>query len=581
MKYQRSGLLLNRQYMAYLFPTVMSAVSVLLASFVDGILASKICGSETFNAINVSEPVILFMQAVFFLFGIGGAVRISVAKGRREYQKANALFSLAFYLCIAVSVVVAVLGLIFLDPVCRLMCREAKLLPLVIDYTRINLIGAPFMIFVPMMSFLIRTDGMPRLSANILLVANILNLLMDVVYMKFFHMGIQGAALATVTGYVLGLALVIFYMRSKKRTLKLRFPKGKDWTETGALLTGGIASVINTVLLFTKELCLNNIVMANGGDTAMLAFSVCNFMVSFAAMFISGGSDTMTPLVGLLYGEKDQRGMDYVFRRTMIIVMSCCTVLIALLMVFPNAALWLFNVKKPEAVAIGIPAIRIFAISLFGLGFSYTLMNYYQTTSHKGVSVTISFLRGIVLIVPVALLFARLFGLTGIWIAFPVTEALTIGITILLCLIIVKRSNGTYQGILLKEVVPEGEAVFDLTLTIDQLASADVSQLVEQFCLEHQEEAKRASFAGLVAEEMLENIRLYNEGEKKVPQADLVVRLQKEELLLLVRDNGKTLSSIDVEEGTEEFTNLKMLHAIAKNIDYSRTLGLNSTAVTL
>ena len=159
--------------MKYLFPTILGSVAILLSAFVDGILASAFCGTDAFSAVNLAEPVILFMQAVFFIFGIGGAVSISVAKGRREHQRANSLFSLAFFMGIVVAVIVGVLGILLLDPIVSVLCNNAELVPLVRAYTLVTFCGAPLMIFVPMMTYIIRADGMPKLSANILLVANI------------------------------------------------------------------------------------------------------------------------------------------------------------------------------------------------------------------------------------------------------------------------------------------------------------------------------------------------------------------------------------------------------------------------
>ena len=566
--------------MKYLFPTILGSVAILLSAFVDGILASAFCGTDAFSAVNLAEPVILFMQAVFFIFGIGGAVSISVAKGRREHQRANSLFSLAFFMGIVVAVIVGVLGILLLDPIVSVLCNNAELVPLVRAYTLVTFCGAPLMIFVPMMTYIIRADGMPKLSANILLVANILNLCMDVVYMKVFHMGVGGAALATVTGYVLGLILVIVYLKSPKRTLKLHFPKKEDWKELKTLCTGGLASVVNTILLFVKAILINRIVLSTGGVDAMAVFSVCNFTVTFASMFMGGGSDTMTPILGLLYGEKDQRGMDYIVRKTMLVVLISCGILVAFMMAFPQLVLELFGVRTSARLAIGIPAIRIFSVSLLGIAFSYTLMNYFQTVSQKTISVLITVLRGIVITVPSAYLCSRFMGVSGIWWAFVIAEALTIVVTLIVCRIKASRSNGKFKGVLLKEQY-DSEVSFDLTLKAQRQSASDVSELVEDFCLKNGESEKTSNFAGVLAEEMVENIRRYNNGEAKEPDIDLICRLRDEDLILTVRDNGKTLSSVEPDKDNEEFENLRMIHSLAKDVDYTRTLGLNSTVVTL
>ena len=186
MTYQRNGALLGRKFTEYLFPTIISNMSILLASFVDGIIVSKLINDDAFSAVNLAEPVILFMQALFFLFGIGGAICISIAKGQRDEHKANAVFTLSFLAAVLVSVIVTVLGIVLIDPITRVLCSDSTLYDYVQHYALFNIYGSLFMIVVPYLVFIIRTDGMPKLSANILLVSNIVNLLMDLVYMGVF-----------------------------------------------------------------------------------------------------------------------------------------------------------------------------------------------------------------------------------------------------------------------------------------------------------------------------------------------------------------------------------------------------------
>ncbi|MBR1483614.1 MAG: hypothetical protein IJ598_11715, partial [Ruminococcus sp.] len=434
MTYQRNGALLGKKFREYLFPTIISNMSILLASFVDGIIVSKLINDDAFSAVNLAEPVVLFMQALFFLFGIGGAICISIAKGQRDEHKANAVFTLSFIASVVVSVIVTVAGILLIDPITRLMCNDSSLYDYVRNYALFNICGAVFMIVVPYLVFIVRTDGMPKLSANILLISNIVNLIMDFVYIGVFKMDTSGAALATVTGYVVGFGMELYYLLFfKKRTLRFIKLKKTDLKYLGELSTGGIASVVNTILLFVKALLLNKIVLGATGADGMAVFSVCNFTVTFISMFITGGSDTMTPIVGLLYGERDYKGIDIVLRKTFVFVSVSCAVVIAAILLFPQLLLQLFSVTNPARVALGIPAVRIFSLSLIGTGVCYVMMNYLQATKQKAISVTITFLRGLVITVPLAYLLTGLFGLNGVSMSFVLSEALTAALCFLIC----------------------------------------------------------------------------------------------------------------------------------------------------
>ena len=580
MTYQRNGALLGGKFTEYLFPTIISNMSILLASFVDGIIVSKLINDDAFSAVNLAEPVILFMQALFFLFGIGGAICISIAKGQRDEHKANAVFTLSFLSAVLVSVIVTVLGIVLIDPITRVLCSDSTLYDYVQHYALFNIYGSLFMIVVPYLVFIIRTDGMPKFSANILLVSNIVNLLMDLVYMGVFKMDTSGAALATVTGYVVGFIMELYYLLFyKKRTLKFIRLKKSNFKYLGELSTGGIASVINTILLFVKAILLNQIVLGATGADGMAVFSVCNFTLTFISMFITGGSDTMTPIVGLLYGERDYKGIDIVLRKTFVFVTASCAVIMMFILLFPSLLLQLFSITSPERLAMGIPAVRIFSLCFVFMGICYVTLSYLQATKQKAISVITTFLRGLIITVPLAYVLSGLFGLNGVSLTFVLSEALTAAITFIICFIVSRVKSDKYSGILLHERQTECSALFDASLKPEAEQAAGISDSIIAFCNDNGITGKTADYAGVLAEETVEHIRNHN-LDKKQPKIDLICRITDEEVILSVRDNGEAFDAATVDDG-EEFTNLKVINSLADDVDYSRALGLNNMLIKI
>ena len=580
MAYERTGALLGKKFREFLFPTIISNMSILLASFVDGIIVSKLINDNAFSAVNLAEPVVLFMQALFFMFGIGGAICISIAKGQRDERKASALFTLSFIASIVVSVIVTIAGIVLIDPITRLLCSDSTLYEYVRNYVLFTVYGSVFMIVVPYLVFIIRTDGMPKLSANILLVSNVVNLAMDLVYMGVFKMDTSGAALATVTGYVVGFGMELYYLLfSKKRTLRFIRLKKTEFKYLGELSTGGIASVVNTVLLFVKAILLNKIVLGITGADGMAVFSVCNFTVTFISMFVTGGSDTMTPIVGLLYGERDYRGIDIVLRKTFVFVGASCVIIAAAIIAFPQLLLQLFSITSPERVALGVPAVRIFSLSLIGMGACYVMMNYLQATGQKAVSVMITLLRGLIITVPLAYLLANLLGLNGVSLAFVLSEALTALIAFLVCFVISRVKKDKYSGLLLHERQSENSALLDASLQPEAQQAVGIAERIIDFCRNNGVQGNAAVYAGVLGEETVEHIRSFNQ-DKKQPQIDLICRVTEQEVILSVRDNGEAFDAATVDEDGE-FTNLKMIHSLADNVSYTRALGLNNMLITI
>lgn len=580
MTLKRNGTLLGKKFNEYLLPTILSAMSILLASFVDGIIVSKLIDPDALSAVNLAEPVILFFQALFFLFGIGGLISISRALGERNSSKANSLFTLAIVGAVIASAVVTAAGTLFKDGIVSLICNEQKLTQMVGEYVSYSIYGSSFIIIVPTFVFIMRVDGMPKFSSAVLIVSNAVNLIMDIVYIKVFDMGIKGAALATVTGYAVGALMVLYYLCIyKKRTLRFVKPGAAELKNIAELCTSGISSVLNTLLLFIKAILLNRIVINAGGADAISAFSVCNFLLTFISMFVSGGADTMTPIVSMLSGEKDHKGISIILRKTFVFVLCCCAAVIAIICLFPETVLALFSVKSESKLAMGVPAVRIFSLSLIGMGISYIMMNYFQSVKHKPLSIMITLLRGIVLTVPLAYAMSKLFGVKGIWWSLFISEMLTAAAAFAVSFIIYRTKKDKYSSVFLFEKAADNGAVYDVSLDAQKRGAVKVSEDISTFCLENSVSEQKAKYAGLLAEEAVEHIRRFN--TEKVPQIDLFCKVLDDRVILSVRDNGAIFDPANVRDDTEEFSNLKMIGSVADKVDYTRVIGLNNMLVEL
>ena len=580
MTLKRNGTLLGKKFNEYLLPTILSAMSILLASFVDGIIVSKLIDPDALSAVNLAEPVILFFQALFFLFGIGGLISISRALGERNSSKANSLFTLAIVGAVIASVVVTAAGTLFKDGIVSLICNEQKLTQMVSEYVSYSIYGSSFIIIVPTFVFIMRVDGMPKFSSAVLIVSNAVNLIMDIVYIKVFDMGIKGAALATVTGYAVGALMVLYYLCiCKKRTLRFVKPGAAELKNIAELCTSGISSVLNTLLLFIKAILLNRIVINAGGADAISAFSVCNFLLTFISMFVSGGADTMTPIVSMLSGEKDHKGISIILRKTFVFVLCCCAAVIVIICLFPETVLALFSVKSESKLAMGVPAVRIFSLSLIGMGISYIMMNYFQSVKHKPLSIMITLLRGIVMTVPLAYAMSKLFGVKGIWWSLFISEMLTAAAAFAVSFIIYRTKKDKYCSVFLFEKAADNGAVYDVSLDAQKRGAVKVSEDISTFCLENSVSEQKAKYAGLLAEEAVEHIRRFN--TEKVPQIDLFCKVLDDRVILSVRDNGAIFDPANVRDDTEEFSNLKMIGSVADKVDYTRVIGLNNMLVEL
>ena len=219
-------------------------------------------------------------------------------------------------------------------------------------------------------------------------------------------------------------------------------------------------------------------------------------------MFIAGASQTMMPIVGTLYGEKDMTGIRFTVRRALVVVMSACVALVVFFELFPETILLLFGVNAPDEIALGTQAIRIFAISLIGTGFSFLMMYYFQTIQRRGISSAISVVQGVAVTVPAAFLLSAVWGSVGIWVSFSLAEICTFVMILLVTAAISRRSGGRLTGIFLFEDGGGKQPLLDVTIENKKQQAVGLSEKVIGFCRENGVEESVATYVGMAVEEM-------------------------------------------------------------------------------
>ncbi len=576
--------LLNKKFKEYLLPTVLSSMSLMIGNIVDGILVGQILGSSFIGSVNLAATFTLLLQSLMLLFGLGGCALVSVLKAQQNGEKASRVFTLSTLAMLALSCLLAMLGLFFSPAATALLCNNQAIFEATRQYLQVLMLGSPALLLVPGMVYFMRADGFPGISGKVLLVANLVNLCMDVVFMKLLGFGIRGAALATVTGYVVGFFLVLRYLRKKQRSLRFTRLQKKDLPLLGEVVGSGVSGFVNTLLLTVKSLLLCRIVLAVGGTVGMEIFTVCNYLLCFVSMFNSGSAETMIPLLGMLYGERNWQGIRFILRQTLRIVLVAAGVCILLSLLFPQLILALFNVSGSQQVLLGVPALRLYALGLAIMGVSFLLMYYYQTIRHRNISLMISVLRGFALIVSFAFLFSLWFGLLGVFLAFVVAELSTLFICLMVCRVYAARSKGRYQGVLLQEQEPQllGEYSEEILAKPEDIVAA--SERFIQYARKMGLQETQCIFLGLAVEEAGLYILSQNqEAGAGSLDMDFLLKIYEEHLLLRIKDNGTNLVPLPSEPPQQPapYGSLYTLRKISEKVNHQQLMGLNQTVIEL
>jgi len=505
---------------------------------------------------------------------LGGSVLCSVAKAEFDDEKSNSYFSVAIISLITIGIVIAVVGLIFSGPIAQLLCAsQPELIPDVTSYFILLVIGMPFLCYMMSLSYFIRADGIPTLPFRAILLANIINIVFDIIYLQLFNMGIGGAALSTSTGYLTGSILISFYFYKSERTLQfIKLKVTSFLSYLRQIVTSGFSSASTQLYLTLKLLIINSLIGIYVGNAGLVAFGICYNSLFILYIFLIGTAQTMSPIVSVYYKEEDYSGVNYIIRRSLKIVFASSLALAVLFIVYPQSLLMLYSVKDPSYVLVVLNAVRIFAISYVGTAITFLYTFYSQAIQKNQLSTIISLLEGLIFPIGFATVLSFVFGGNGIWISFALAELFTILFIFAYSRHLSRKTDGEYTGFFINKHNDDTK-VFEYTIRGNIDEAVELSQEVQNYL----EGNKSATVVSMAIEEMLVNIINTND---EVGTIDVIVRNNEDNILISVKDTGIDFNPV-VENENLEFDNISVLNKIADKIDYSRVLGLNSTVITI
>jgi Na+-driven multidrug efflux pump/anti-sigma regulatory factor (Ser/Thr protein kinase) len=471
--------------------------------------------------------------------------------------------------------------LVFMRPITDILAQgDANLVELTLAYLTPLVFVGPVMMLIMGMAQFVRIDGKPRIAAYIAITANLVNLLLAFVFIKFMNMGIAGAGLATVLGYVVGIGMLLPYLCSKQRTLHFVKPRGNDLTHVSRIASVGSPKALMQGLSFLRTLVLNTLIVGALGSLGMAAMTVCVNTLMLTSMFISGTNDTLLPIVGTLYGEKDYPGINFSVRTGFKFMIVACTALMVLFLIIPGKVGQLFGVTSPEGLAMVEPALQLYALSLPLYGVNTLLQNFYQTTERVKLSSLLVFLDGFGFVTLFALIFTA-WNVNLIWLAFFFAELATF-LVILSIGAKIRKKEGS-KGILLLRKDAEDGAVLDLSIPATVNAATGLSEQVIRFCRENGADESGAMRMGIAVEEMVVNTALYGHKNKQ-GVIDILVRITEQDLILRLRDDGIPFDpgQYQPKEAHEFVTGgIEMVRRLSKDVKYARQLGFNVSIITI
>lgn len=388
---------LSGTFWNYLGSALLISLSGCLGVLVDGIIVGNLINSDGVSAINLNTPVVQFLATISMLIAAGGGMLVGYALGKRDVGQARHIYTQSMIGSMVVGLCFTFMGIFIPGATAGFLCSNEVLLPMVTDYLRVLMLGAPVYMLMWGLSTMIGVDGSPRLASVAIIIDNIVNLILDVVFIKLFDMGITGSSLATVVGHLVAIAIMLTHFRKGTSQLKLQMQWNnlsvwKDIISQGLPLA--VASICLTLLLFTS----NKVVLAIAGSVGIFVFSVCMNLLQIYNLFLAGVSRSLQTLGSVLIGKKDYEGFRYILGKSFSFITVAMIITCAYVWVFPESLARMFGAENEALVEACNKALRIFALSFIPFCYIYTLMIVYKLLGENGMSLMVSFMLSLTII---------------------------------------------------------------------------------------------------------------------------------------------------------------------------------------
>ncbi len=418
----------------FAIPSVIAMLVSALYNMVDQLFIGHSIGVLGNAATNVAFPLSMVCTSIGLLCGIGGAANFNLCMGRKDPEHAksyvgNAISMLAI-LCVAVQ--------LFLRPMMLLFGATPDVIDYACTYTRITSIGFPFLIITIGGSNLIRADGSPKFSMLCNLVGAIVNTILDPLFIFVFHMGMAGAALATITGQILSFALVVFYLRGFK-TLPLSLsdlkPNMACWARIAAL---GATPAFNQVAMMVVQIVMNNTLThygsnsVYGSDIPLACAGIISKVNMLFFSFVIGISQGLQPIVSFNFGAQKYDRVKDAYKKAVFAATAISIVAFLCFQLFPRQIIGIFGSGSEEYLHFAERYFRIFLFFTFLNGIQPVSSNFFTSIGAPKKGIFLSLTRQIIFLLPLLLIFPYLFGIDGVMYTAPIADLAAASVSIVM-----------------------------------------------------------------------------------------------------------------------------------------------------
>lgn len=557
------------------------SLALQLGNIVDTVFVSNLIGVEAMSAVTMSLPVETIVQLTGYCLGIGGSIAVGNMLGKRDKEGASKLFSVTFFVTLMVGILFVFCAFPTAGPIARFLVHGGGMLTdYTRDYIRISMLGAPVIGIGLLMVNYLGVENHPELASLYLILANAINLILDYIFLRFTPLGITGASLSTVLGFLFAMVVFVCYIRSDKRNLRfVRLKAGEIRIIKEAVVTG-VPMLIFMAANFVKAFGLNTIIMHMIGEDGMAVFTVCDNVLLIVEMLTGGIIGVIPNVAGILFGEKDYVGIRVLCKKMLRYSYIMLAVIFVIIMLFTEEITILFGSGGGELGKQMVSALRIFALCVIPYLWNKFITSYYESIEETAIASFVTLLENAAVVLPATFVGIYLWkqvdgsGINGIAAGFVATEI----ITVIAAWIFRKSKHKNTSFYIVPDKNPGINLDFSIRSTMDE--AVVVHKKIVEFCREKNISSNKANLAAVCAEEMTVNIIKF--GGKTSNWIDINLCLEEDVCRLRIRDNGVNFNPLEYNQDSEEFDihGIELVKKISRSMDYIRAIDMNNTIIS-
>ena len=425
-------------------PTVIAQLINMLYNIVDRIYIGHIPGdgSLALTGVGVCMPIIMIVSAFAALVSSGGAPRASIYMGKQDNDSAENILSNCFSLQIIVSVILTVILLIWGKDLLLAFGASENTISYAVDYMNVYAFGTLFVQLTLGMNAFITAQGFTSISMVSVLIGAVCNITLDPIFIFVLHMGVKGAALATIISQAISTIWVVLFLCGKKTQLHLR-KKYMRLVPKVILpcVALGLAAFIMQASESVVSVCFNSSLLRYGGDIAVGAMTILTSVMQFAMLPLQGIAQGAQPISSYNYGAKNADRVKKTFRLLLIVCLSYSAILWAAVQLVPRMFVSIFTADT-SLIDFTAPMLKIYLGGLFLFGIQIACQMTFTSLGKAVNSIIVAVVRKFVLLLPLIYIIPHMVSnpTTGVYMAEPIADIIAVLFTSVLFTIQFKKA---------------------------------------------------------------------------------------------------------------------------------------------